>query len=236
MTSTLEITTHIGCSNNCFYCPQEILRRKYNGNKTMTTDQFIAILNNTPVDIQIDFAGFCEPFLNPLVSWMIDYAASEGYAVVLDTTLTGFTERDAVILKGAKLKQVFIHDYPGNAVNGDMFDSKVSLLRSSVITEKFEIGKLTSEHLWSRAGNLWPRSIEPGKFECGWTGKDFNRNVVLPNGDVYLCCMDYGLKHKLGNLLNTHYNDLNRNEIVVLSNCESSDCICRSCEIMKKCQ
>ena len=23
--------------------------------------------------------------------------------------------------------------------------------------------------------------------------KDFDHNVVLPNGDVYLCCQDYGL-------------------------------------------
>ena len=25
--------------------------------------------------------------------------------------------------------------------------------------------------------------------------------VLLPNGDVYLCCNDFGLRHKIGNLL-----------------------------------
>lgn len=36
----------------------------------------------------------------------------------------------------------------------------------------------------------------------------YNQNVVLPNGDVVLCCMDYGLKHKLGNLLKQDYAEL----------------------------
>ena len=28
-----------------------------------------------------------------------------------------------------------------------------------------------------------------------------NYNVLIPNGDVQLCCMDYGLDAKIGNLL-----------------------------------
>lgn len=41
---------------------------------------------------------------------------------------------------------------------------------------------------------------------------DFNINVMLPNCDVVLCCNDYGLKHKLGNLLETNYNNLIREQ------------------------
>ncbi len=36
----------------------------------------------------------------------------------------------------------------------------------------------------------------------------YDHNVVLPNGDVVLCCMDYGLSHPLGNLLSQPYSSL----------------------------
>jgi len=39
------------------------------------------------------------------------------------------------------------------------------------------------------------------KLAHGRVGQDrIFRNVLLPNGDVVLCCMDYGLDHILGNL------------------------------------
>lgn len=33
----------------------------------------------------------------------------------------------------------------------------------------------------------------------------YDHNVILPNGDVVLCCMDYSLKNKIGNLLTDDY-------------------------------
>jgi radical SAM protein with 4Fe4S-binding SPASM domain len=37
-------------------------------------------------------------------------------------------------------------------------------------------------------------------------------NVVLPNGDVSVCCSDFGLKHILGNLLTTKLSDIHKSE------------------------
>ncbi len=192
--------------------------------------QFKQLLKNVPDDIQIDFTGFCEPFLNPDAAWMMWHAAKQGYKVVLITTLTGFTEKDALILSTVKFDKLLVHEYEGTAINMDLFESKLALLRKWHEVESF---KLTPEFRWSRAGNLWEMPIKSGKFECGWTGKEFYCNVVLPNGDVYLCCMDYSLKHCIGNLYTTHYNDLYRQMIVDLSNKEDSDCICRQCEMIK---
>jgi radical SAM protein with 4Fe4S-binding SPASM domain len=69
----------------------------------------------------------------------------------------------------------------------------------------------------SRAGNLnaetvvtlgaQPTSRHTGAVTCGYT-PFFDQNVLLPNGDVVLCCMDYSLKHKLGNLFEQDYEDL----------------------------
>ena len=77
---------------------------------------------------------------------------------------------------------------------------------------------------WSRAGNLLGEAIikpELQKFQdrfkhmdhgdqemtCGCI-EDLYHNVVLPNGDVSLCCMDYGLKHIIGNIYDQEYNDI----------------------------
>jgi len=42
---------------------------------------------------------------------------------------------------------------------------------------------------------------------CSYT-PFYDQNVLLPNGDVVLCCMDYSSRHKLGNLLTDDYYDL----------------------------
>jgi radical SAM protein with 4Fe4S-binding SPASM domain len=59
-------------------------------------------------------------------------------------------------------------------------------------------------------------------------------NVLLPNGDVQLCCMDYGLEHKIGNLLTMSYNDLFTSDEYrrIESGLEddSIDILCRTCK------
>jgi radical SAM protein with 4Fe4S-binding SPASM domain len=75
---------------------------------------------------------------------------------------------------------------------------------------------------WDRAGSL---NTDKNKVDdsvmqktvrnefangCGATPSDYyNHQVLLPNGDIQICCMDYGLKNKLGNL-----NELDRWEDV----------------------
>jgi FkbM family methyltransferase len=93
--------------------------------------------------------------------------------------------------------------------------------------------------MWSRAGNLVGEMImKPELLErksewriadhgnkpmtCGCLEKMYH-NVMLPNGDVSLCCMDYGLKHILGNLYEQNYEDIVP---------ENNQCfeLCRLCE------
>lgn len=64
----------------------------------------------------------------------------------------------------------------------------------------------------------------------------YDRNVLLPNGDVVLCCMDYNLTHVLGNLLEQTYEEVMQgkplldlialNEAPTYSKCS----ICKACE------
>jgi len=93
--------------------------------------------------------------------------------------------------------------------------------------------------MWSRAGNLLGEAIiKPELYEirdrfkhkyhgevdmtCGCI-EDLYHNVVLPNGDVSLCCMDYGLTHIIGNIFTEEYTDI----IPKPNTCFD---LCRKCE------
>jgi len=108
-------------------------------------------------------------------------------------------------------------------------------------------------HSWSiaahdRAGTLdadqvekqikeQPISFSPkhqGPVKCRKTDL-FNQGVLLPNGEVLLCCMDYDKKHVMGNLLTDKYEDIYTNpEIQRLRQLNAlphwtSESLCKSC-------
>lgn len=64
----------------------------------------------------------------------------------------------------------------------------------------------------------------------------YDRGVLLPNGDVALCCMDYSLKHIVGNLLTMGYDDLFKTEgmnnlrVANMTPGQSNCSICKSCD------
>jgi hypothetical protein len=69
----------------------------------------------------------------------------------------------------------------------------------------------------TRAGNVDAHAVagqaildmpeRHGAVTCSFT-PFYDQNVCLPNGDVVLCCMDYSLKHKIGNLLGQEYYEM----------------------------
>jgi hypothetical protein len=71
----------------------------------------------------------------------------------------------------------------------------------------------------------------PGRIGCrrpGW-------RVLLPNGDITLCCMDYGLQHVLGNLLESSFESVfwgaEMQHVLRGREDESRDVLCRTCEV-----
>jgi radical SAM protein with 4Fe4S-binding SPASM domain len=223
---TLEITTYVGCPVKCEYCPQDILLKAYQGKKQMELSDFLIILDNTPKDVRIDFSGFSEIFHHKDGAKFIVLAFERGFHVVLYTTLSGFKDSDVVILRGVKFAEVCFHQHPKS---GLQFLDKVRRFETEI--QKGRIAEITTQWKWSRAGNVWETPHRSGEFHCLFAGKQFDHNVVLPNGDVYLCCQDYGLKHKIGNLYTTKFDNLNRLDIKYCSDMEESDCLCRYCEL-----
>ncbi len=73
-----------------------------------------------------------------------------------------------------------------------------------------------------------------GKIIC--KSNSLYNNVLIPNGDIQLCCMDYGLEAKVGNLLENDYDYLHNGDGMkyITDRMEDDslegDIICRRCE------
>lgn len=107
------------------------------------------------------------------------------------------------------------------------------------------IGRLPGWQGHTRADSLDPEqvagqalSVTPrNEFSLTCRSTPFyDRNVLLPNGDVVLCCMDYNLKHVIGNLLKQSYAEIFAGEklaeIIKINEAAGFDkcSICKSCE------
>jgi hypothetical protein len=109
---------------------------------------------------------------------------------------------------------ISLNDY---LINFNAHDRAGSLNNNQVLNQKINIIK-----------NI------KGPIKCSFTDK-YDQNVMLPDGSVLLCCMDYEKKHVIGNLLEQNYNEIylsNGMGELILSNSKSScsESICRNCE------
>lgn len=93
-------------------------------------------------------------------------------------------------------------------------------------------GTLDTDKVKAQPIAISPRWDVP--IVCGKTSK-YNQNVLLPNGDVVMCCMDYDTKHVIGNLLEMDYDELffsdefARIMSVNAESCFSNGTLCRTC-------
>ncbi len=99
-----QITTVIGCSVNCTFCPQGKLREAFVKvshdikDRVMSMDTFKDILSKIPKNNVINFCGFSEPFQNPHCTEMILYAHRQGYQIAIYTTLMHLKLENAKLL------------------------------------------------------------------------------------------------------------------------------------------
>jgi len=110
------------------------------------------------------------------------------------------------------------------------------------------VGNLKSWEPISRASNIdledqeedsWKKENKRigGRITCKPMPK-LNHSILMPNGDVQLCCMDYGLKHTLGNLLEQDHNSLFKSKEfkkvvsgMMVDSTIDNDILCRNCEL-----
>jgi hypothetical protein len=191
---------------------------------------FSACIDKMPSDVRVHFSGFSEPFLNDECTDMIVYAAERGHRIAIFTTLVGFTVSDATRLNNIVLKMVVHIPDEHTCYDEAEFYEKLNLLARYNIPYTTE----TVTDIIDRAGNLAggpALSRINGKIKC--TDSRHLQNVLLPNGDVVLFCMDYSLEYKLGNLLEQEYEEIfnssNFRRVVHGMKDDSIDIICRKC-------
>ncbi len=255
----LEISTTVGCRMACRnYCPQKTHVHEYakvSNDKVMSFETFEMCLATVPQHVSVCFAGMAEPWLNPRCTEMVLHAYDRGHSISVFTTGYGLRPTDIDRIAHISFRHFCVH-LPD--ANGDMnlkpteeYLNTLRACRQIPNMTQMVIGPLHpaveavtgpvadgSASLISRASNLPDRAVprKSGKLRCSACGPKVDHNVLLPNGDVVLCCMTYDLKHVLGNLVMYTYDDLFRSDEYLrimrgLDGDESIDIACRNCEI-----
>ncbi len=226
----------------------------------MSQETFETCVAKLAPEGEVVFSGFSEPFLNPSCTQMILHAHHRGHPVRVFTTLVGLELADVDRLARIPFKSFIVHlpDHEGlTKINpdADYFAVLQRVIdRLEAVHFMFTRGPRPEEDIHPevksflkarhkfifthtmhlRCGNV---EIEGLNLRTIWGRlrpcSRFDVNVLLPNGDVVLCCMDFGQKHILGNLLHDSFADLKRSpefqHVLAGLEDESRDILCRTC-------
>jgi radical SAM protein with 4Fe4S-binding SPASM domain len=263
----LEITTVAGCSVKCSYCPQDSFLFKYNSDiKKLSLENFSRVLSKLPISTRIHFTGFSEPFFHGDCFKMVALCKDRGHYTKISTTLYKASQNNINTILNHKYDNIILHlPVNDNAMNLIIDDDYIhnikkclqSLENSDTIVffgkephpsiqallsnTQAKISFLTPDYFrWnSRAGNINNFKKIDNTFNVAikCSTNKIKQHVLLPNGDVYLCCMDWSLEHKLGNLIENSYEEIiNSTEykhIIHSLNNNKSNTLCWRCEHAK---
>jgi adenine C2-methylase RlmN of 23S rRNA A2503 and tRNA A37 len=252
----IEISTVIGCRMKCDYCPQSLHIKTYTAKSKHTVislEDYAICLSKIPTNVDIMFAGMAEPWLNPNATEMLLMAHEQGHKIQVYTTCYGMTLEDVEKIKHINFIHFCLHLPDDSGVMKlDVTPEYLRVVKACLNMHNMNImciGKIhplveaitgpvpdSSNTLISRAGNIKKLSVEPkkGKIRCSSMPDKMDHNVLLPNGNVLLCCMDYGNTTVIGNLLEMDYEDLFKSDVynkIQEGLINESDIICRTCEI-----
>jgi radical SAM protein with 4Fe4S-binding SPASM domain len=212
----------------------------------MTIENYKRMLSNVVNSTRnIDFSGYTEPLHNPYWFDLFRYTLDQGYTVTLFSTLAGASRDDLDRLTQLAVSRIYVHllDHVAQREKLSFFIERCRRHRQDFVFIYFdedgrELASAFHDRVkcerWtahSRAGLLdVGRRYLPGAISC-CEQREFC-SVVLPNGDVHVCCMDFALQHRIGNLLeNTlakiHYSDAARTFRATMAS--ARDGICNHC-------
>lgn len=118
----------------------------------------------------------------------------------------------SVMSMGARVHPAVKHCFDQNFVVGQMWDRAGNLSREAILKPEL----MNMRNRWNRIQHT------DGPRTCGCI-ENLYHNVLLPNGDVSLCCMDYGLDNIIGNLDRQTYEE-------IIPQFQACYDICTSCE------
>lgn len=232
--SNLGITTKIGCSVNCKqYCPQEVVVQKYVGKKYLPLDDFKDMIETVPKTTGIEFAGICEPFLNPQCTDMIEYSVEQGHAVDIYSTLVGMTIKDAERLSQLPIRRFVLHlpDAKGIAhipLTPYYYEvlGKILTTQTNILIMNMSNIKTSGHENLARGTVTWRKK---GRVGCDLLY--YPCPQLLPSGDVYMCCYDHAFEGCVGNLHHDSFAEIEAQYKRLRERIwEQPDAICHRCE------
>ena len=226
----------------------------------MTYQTFVDMLEKIPKDVVIIFSGFTEPYLNPECGKMIEHTFQKGYRIEILSTLVGMTLDDVDILKKIekKLIKLTIHlpdteKYAKIALT-DQFKQVLKKIVSLPIENTYfmtmgtlpeEIENIIGIKVHASQMVNWAGHIDDGivteRIEgptvCSMHEDRDNKYIppiILPSGDVVLCCKDWSMEYILGNLLKCSFDDLYQSktykDVTQKMASDDDNVLCRNCE------
>lgn len=110
-----------------------------------------------------------------------------------------------------------------------MGDEAVRLLPDAELTRFVGVDRAGSLTRGDVAGQPIEEPVHHvGPTSCSFT-PFYDQNVMLPNGDVVLCCEDYGLRHPIGNMFRQTWHELDRGHMLDANLKPGGDTICKRC-------
>lgn len=252
----IEISTMVNCPMKCKLCPQKEFLTEYKGKHRISFEEFKTVVDKIPKDVIIAFSGMGEPWLNSECTKMVLYAYNTGHThIQIFTTGLGLKPEDidAIIHIPFEVFQLHIPDI-GKVTEIPLSQPYLNMLAklssNRELIENFRVvtfgkdrikefvrlfPKTDTINVYNRAGALKDVSYNKKLREhisCGQY-KKLNRFSMLPDGTVVLCCMDWRMKHKLGNLITDSYESLFESDeykkVIKGLDDSSIDIACREC-------
>jgi hypothetical protein len=211
MTDTVDITTQIGCPVQCTkYCPQELIVKRYKGERHLALDNFKKFIYDIPISTEIRFVGDSEPFVNQETPDMIIWAYEKGHPIVVYSTLVGLTPANAARILFIPFKQFILHlpDAENNA-KIPLTQDYLTVL-GMVLTHVHNITYMhmgndfvSNEREMAARGLI--RKRKNGNQYCRLF--DDSNYQIHPNGNVHFCCYTT-IDEKVGSLHDSTYSEL----------------------------
>lgn len=186
------------CSLRCLkYCPQDILAAKYKGEHSMLHKVFMQCLVNLPENTDLHFGGFGEPSLNHSFPDFVMIARELVKKITVYSTLSGLT-LNSMKEMALHIDELIIHVPDGEVlkmpVNPD-YEAVFFYAVTNIKNVGFSI--MNKRFMTNNRENI--ARGKPGKRRFGKCIQGI-QPIIMPNGEAYLCCMDFCLTHKVGNL------------------------------------
>lgn len=231
-----------------------------------TVSRILDNLKGSPIR-EVHFSGFSEPFLHPECADFIQMTHQAGFEVVVFSTLKGLTGQTLEKIKDIPIKLFHVSIQPPGVNTRPGFSDEETLnqidlflsvknrffVRFACLDAHYTPEQKAALEKMARQRNLnfrWGEMIDrAGNLPQGKGARHKDsaylictRNigtVILPSGECCWCSMDYGTRHRIGNLRDMPFNEMLCCEPVLKllrsmrGSCETDNLLCHTCESAK---